>query len=114
MIVLERITKKALGCFEYDLKDYKHKIGEFNDYDTFFDYHMAVKRLGEYEDTGLSPEDIDKLKKQKDIYKENWIKQLDAMLAEFDKDGWCRLVMKKEDVIQMKKEMETDYGIFCD
>lgn len=72
----------------------------------------AFERLSAYEDTGLSPEKIEKLKQQKDIYKKYWIQQLDAMLAEFDKDGWCRLVMKKEDVLQMKKEMENDYGIF--
>lgn len=74
----------------------------------------CFERLAEYEDTGLSPKDIEKLKQQKDIYKKHWIKQLDAMLSEFDKDGWCRLVMKKEDVLQMKKEIETDYGIYSD
>ncbi len=46
----ERLTEKAIGCFQYDLKDFKHKIGEFNDYDAFFAYSMAVKRLGELED----------------------------------------------------------------
>lgn len=55
---MERLTKKAVGCFRYDLKDHKHINGEFRDYDAFFDYNMAVKRLGEYEDTGLEPEDI--------------------------------------------------------
>lgn len=45
-----RLTEKAFGCFKYDLKDFKHKIGEFNDYDAFFAYSMAVKRLGELED----------------------------------------------------------------
>lgn len=112
--IVERLTEKVIGCFEYDLKDHKHETGEFNSYDAFFDYNMAVRQLGKYEDIGLVSEDIEKLKRQRDIYKENWIKQLNAMLAEFDKDGWCRLVMKKEDVLQMKKEMETDYGIFGD
>lgn len=46
----KRLTEKTIGCFQYDLKDFKHKIGEFNDYDTFFAYSMAVKRLGELED----------------------------------------------------------------
>ena len=55
---MERLTKKAVGCFRYDLKDHKHINGEFGDYDAFFDYNMAVKRLGEYEDTGLEPEDV--------------------------------------------------------
>ncbi len=46
----ERLTKKVKDCFQYDLKDFKHKIGEFGDYDAFFVYSMAVKRLGEFEE----------------------------------------------------------------
>lgn len=46
----KRLTEKTMGCFQYDLKDFKHKIGEFGDYDAFFAYSMAVKRLGELED----------------------------------------------------------------
>ena len=46
----KRLTEKTKDCFQYDLKDFKHKIGEFGDYDAFFAYSMAVKRLGEIED----------------------------------------------------------------
>lgn len=46
----ERLTEKSSGCFKYDLKDFKHKVGEFNDYDAFFAYNMAIKRLGELEE----------------------------------------------------------------
>lgn len=46
----KRLTEKTIGCFQYDLKDFKHKIDEFNDYNAFFAYSMAVKRLGELED----------------------------------------------------------------
>lgn len=46
----KRLTEKTIGCFQYDLKDFKHKIGEFGDYDAFFAYSMAVKRLGELEE----------------------------------------------------------------
>ena len=46
----KRLTKKVIDCFQYDLKDFKHKIGEFGDYDAFFAYSMAVKKLGELED----------------------------------------------------------------
>lgn len=46
----KRLTEKTIGCFQYDLKGFKHKIGEFNDYDAFFAYSMVVKRLGELED----------------------------------------------------------------
>lgn len=48
--MMDRLTKKdSIGAFHYSLKR-KGKSGEFNDYDAFFDYHMAVKRLGELED----------------------------------------------------------------
>lgn len=47
---MDRMTKKSIGAFEYDLKDHVHKTGEFNDYDAFFAYSNAVKRLGELED----------------------------------------------------------------
>ena len=46
----KRLTKKVKDCFQYDLKDFKHKIGEFGDYDAFFAYSMVVKRLGELEE----------------------------------------------------------------
>lgn len=46
----ERLTEKTRDCFQYDLKDFKHRIGEFGDYDAFFAYSMAVKRLGELEE----------------------------------------------------------------
>ena len=57
-MVMERLTEKTVGCFEYALKDHKAVPGEFGTYDAFFDYMMAVKRLGTYEDSGLEPEEI--------------------------------------------------------
>lgn len=47
---MKRLTKKTVGCFEYTLKDHKPVTGEFNTYDTFFDYNMAVRQLGKLED----------------------------------------------------------------
>lgn len=47
---MERLTEKGPGCFEYSLKDHKSVPGEFGTYDAFFDYSMAVKKLGKYED----------------------------------------------------------------
>lgn len=47
---MSRITEKIGGCFKYDLKDYKHKSKEFNDYDAFYAYSNAIKILGELED----------------------------------------------------------------
>ena len=55
---MEWLTEKTVGCFEYALKDHKAVPGEFCTYDAFFDYSMAVKRLGHYEETGLEPEEI--------------------------------------------------------
>lgn len=46
----KRLTEKSVGSFKYCLKDHNSKVGEFNDYDAFFDYSMAIKRLGELED----------------------------------------------------------------
>lgn len=46
----KRLTEKSVSCFKYCLKNHKSKDGEFNDYEAFFDYSMAVKRLGELED----------------------------------------------------------------
>ena len=57
-VSMEKLTEKTVGCFEYALKDHKAVPGEFGTYDAFFDYSMAVKRLGHYEDTGLEPEEI--------------------------------------------------------
>ena len=50
IVEYKRLTEKTRDCFQYDLKDFKHKIGEFGDYDAFFAYSMAVKRLAELED----------------------------------------------------------------
>ena len=55
---MARLTKKTIGCFEYDLKDFNHIPGEFGTYDAFFYYHMAVRKLGKYEETNLEPEEI--------------------------------------------------------
>ena len=46
----KKLKKKEKKIIQYDLKDFKHKIGEFGDYDAFFAYSMAVKRLGELEE----------------------------------------------------------------
>lgn len=46
----ERLTEKTIGYFQYDLKDFKYKLSDFNDYVAFFVYSTTVKRLGELED----------------------------------------------------------------
>lgn len=59
---MERLTEKTIGCFEYSLKDHKAVPGEFGTYEAFFDYSMAVRMMGKYEDTGLMPEEIEAVK----------------------------------------------------
>lgn len=46
----ERITRPTKDVFKYTLRDHKPKIGAFNDYDTFYDYQIAIMHLGELED----------------------------------------------------------------
>lgn len=46
----KRLTEKTIGYFQYDLKDFKHKLSDFNDYVAFFVYSTTIKRLGELED----------------------------------------------------------------
>lgn len=58
---MERLTKKTVGCFKYDLKDYEHKVGEFTNYECFYAYVFAVGKLGAYEDTELTPQEIKSL-----------------------------------------------------
>ena len=55
---MKRLTEKTIGCFEYSLKDHNPVVGAFNDYDTFYDYSMAVRQLGKLEDM-LEPKPID-------------------------------------------------------
>lgn len=39
---------------------------------------------------------IEVLQQKNAIYKKHFLDLVDKMLAEFDKDGWCRLVATKE------------------
>lgn len=67
------------------------------------DKAIQIIQAGEIE--GLC-EDIALLKKQKQIYKKHWLDLCDKILAEFDKDGWCRLVMTREKALEMKNIFE--------
>lgn len=52
----KRVTEKAEGCFQYTPKyfnrivDGRKDYDAFTNYDAFFAYSMAIKRLGELED----------------------------------------------------------------
>ena len=53
---MERLTHEKLGN-SYGLKNPAAK-----NYNTFYAYLIAVNKLGAYEDTGLSPEDVEQMK----------------------------------------------------
>jgi len=57
---MERLTfKLGESNPSYGLVDKASaKVGLFTDYDGFFAHHLATHRLGQYEDTGLTPEEI--------------------------------------------------------
>ena len=38
-----------------------------------------------------------------EIYKQHWIILCDEIISEVDKDGWCRLVVTKEEALKMKE-----------
>lgn len=63
---MERLTEPAIGCFKFDFKELsgKHAPGEFGTYEAFWAYSMLCKRLGEYEDTNLTPEEIEAMKQE--------------------------------------------------
>jgi hypothetical protein len=63
--MFKRLTEKTIGTFEYDLKDHKHEVGEFGTYEAFYNYSIAIKQLGKYEDTGLTPEEVQEIAKAK-------------------------------------------------
>ena len=108
---MERLTEKTVGCFEYALKDHKAVPGEFCTYDAFFDYSMAVKRLGHYEDAGLEPEQVMELKSftQGGIHKvdDGWKHVQDLLQAE--KEG--RMVLLPSKTVW---ELTMDAGPDCD
>lgn len=64
----KRLTEMSVGSFKYCLKDHNSKVGEFNDYDAFFDYSMAIKRLGELEDKIERGELCDRKETAKEIF----------------------------------------------
>lgn len=62
----ERLTEKnKISCFEYDLANFEHKVKEFNDYDAFYAYNMAVRKLGKLEDIlekyGIDVEELNQM-----------------------------------------------------
>lgn len=63
---------------------------------------LLINKMGEYESLG-SPEELYVIKQKYEIMKKHLGILLDQMLAEFDKDSWCRLVMEEEKVRECKE-----------
>lgn len=40
-----------------------------------------------------------------EIYKQHWDNLLDQIIAEVDRDGWCRLVITMEKALRIKEEL---------
>lgn len=42
-----------------------------------------------------------------EIYKKHWLNLCNQILVEIDEDGWCRLVITKENALKMKIQFEN-------
>jgi uncharacterized protein YdeI (BOF family) len=51
-------------------------------------------------------EELEKYKAQNKAYEQFFINLTNSILAEIDKDGWCRLTVSKEDAIKMREDVE--------
>lgn len=105
----QRLTEKTIGCFKYALKDHKAVPREFGTYEAFFDYSMAVMRLGELEDKierGVLVErlpDANKVIQCKDC--QHFTASLDfcrCWQSVTDEDGFCHWGEPKD--LQKEKE----------
>lgn len=90
---MERLTEKGVSCFGYSLKGFKHNSREFNDYDTFYAYSMAVKRLGELEDCNETKNIYERLEKLEEQVK-NQKRALYLIIETWD-DGLSNDAMQK-------------------
>lgn len=60
---MERLTEEHKFCVFASLKDKKlAQVGAFKDYETFYAVMIAMNKLYEYENTGLEPKEVEKLK----------------------------------------------------
>lgn len=88
---MSRLTKSTIGSFEYDLKDHNHISREFGTYDAFFNYSMAVKKLGEYEDICDNIEELqlklNRLKHYDELEQQGRLAELPCKVG--DTVYWC-------------------------
>ena len=104
---MERLTEKTIGCFEYSLKDHKPIVGEFGTYEAFFDYSMAVRLLGKYEDTGLEPEEISKLQQECDFWEREAKKNCSKL-------GEQRIKLQQPDCDKISKQKNGKCLGYCE
>lgn len=57
--------------------------------------------------TTRQKDEIRRLRAEKEVYRKHWLDLCDRILAEIDKDGWCRLSMTKEEAMKMKSIFES-------
>ena len=106
---MERLTFK-LGN-SYGLEDKaSSKVGLFTDYDGFYAYLVSTNRLGAYEDTGLTPEEIEQnkeyiqiLEKENKLIKEQYIKEADTV------DCYKKLATENAKLKELIKELGWKY-----
>lgn len=105
----ERLTKETVGSFGYDLKDFEHKPKEFNDYDAFYAYKMAVKRLGELEDKIERGELIERTSEEYSAVRKQAVEEFAEKLR--DKRFFVEIgsrwfaVVKSRDIKELVKEV---------
>ena len=113
----ERLTEKnKISCFEYDLANFEHKVKEFNDYDAFYAYNMAVRKLGKLEDI-LEKYDLEVEELDGRIYN-GAFNYIDKLKAETDRDTWkkacelaCENMKLPVDILIGNKEFNECHSI---
>ena len=100
-----RLTRQSVDNFKYCLKDHKAKIGEFNDYDAFFDYSMAVKRLGELEDK-IERGELISTKETGDTEIEFFVKHNDRV-RKFALKNFAKVLKEKEQSVKIANEWKA-------
>ena len=90
----ERLTEKnKISCFEYDLANFEHKVKEFNDYDAFYAYNMAVRKLGKLEDI-MEKYGIESFELLEHIIKKG--KVINSVIEDFAKEEYDKMKQDRD------------------
>ncbi|RHW66319.1 hypothetical protein DZC34_03340 [Clostridium botulinum] len=100
-----KLKHKRLGLNNEEIK----RLEELEEVEDIF-YKCVINVIEKYKlvlsENDMLTQNNEKLLSENLIYKSFAIELLDKILDEFKKDGWCRLIMKKEDVLRFKEEFE--------